>query len=269
MECQNVPNIDLCLPSTRRYQYQGKEQFRELLGQFLDQVLDDPTTLDENEYIIFHIDNSNIERDFLDEEGSICFISFEPAKSILVVKMHTMMRQNGADSIKSAVRSVLSPMGLRKAFRGSSGVPVHLPNETEVANAAWVPVGTRYATMVLEVAVSECLARLRRDVDMWVDPARGNIKVVLMIVRKSEIKLERYEWDSIKQKSRRAQLIIIKENEGQVTVAESPLIIPFEYLLERAPLPEESDIQIEEKALKEIADDVWSCQESPFLQPKP
>jgi hypothetical protein len=91
-----------------------------------------------------------------------------------------------------------------------------------------------------------------------------------MIVRKSEIKLERYEWDSIKQESRRVQLIIIKENESQVTVAGSPLIIPFEYLLKRAPLPEESDIQIEEEeALKEIADDVWSCQESPFLQPKP
>jgi hypothetical protein len=168
MKCQNVSDLDLRLPSTRRYQYQGKKQFHQLLKQFLDQFLDDPTTLDENEYIIFHIDNSTFERDFLNEEGSICFISFEPAKSIIVVKMHTVMHQNGADSIKSAVQSVLTRMGLRKAFRGGSGVPVHLPNETNVANAAWVPVGTRYATMVLEVAVSECLARLRRGVDMWV-----------------------------------------------------------------------------------------------------
>ncbi|KAJ5514056.1 hypothetical protein N7463_003608 [Penicillium fimorum] len=180
----------------------------------------------------------------------------------MVTRAHT----NGALALHDAVRDALDSMKLKNAFLDASNVPHIYSKGMKQPDAAWVPRRyPRRSTMVLEVAVSESLARLHRDMDMWIDLARGNVNIALAMKinqRKPEIELEKYEWDTTKQKSCGTQNILIQKTDGQVTVSGSPLIIPFELLIGRVPSsPVETDIEIVEDALCEIAGIVWEAQE--------
>ncbi|KAJ5384459.1 hypothetical protein N7517_002370 [Penicillium concentricum] len=271
--CQNVPNGglgDICLPSTtRRYQYQGKNHYDQLLLHLQIQFIDNPTL--DNEYVVFDIDSATFQRDFdldLDpEEGLIksVRISFEKEKNTLIAKLVTPAHTNAGVALRDAVVDALRPMKLEKALMSAAEVPHTHPQGVKQPDVGWVRRRyPRRTTVVVEIAVSESLARLRRDVDMWVDPARGNVNIALAMKinrRKPEIKLEKYEWDTIKQKPCRTQNILIQETDGQVRVSGSPLIIPFELLIGRAPSsPVETDIEIVEEALCEIASIVWTGQ---------
>ncbi|KAJ5163654.1 uncharacterized protein N7500_005484 [Penicillium coprophilum] len=173
--------------------------------------------------------------------------------------MVTPAHAQGACSLQYAVKEALERMGLRRVFLDYTAVPHEHPQGTKQPDAAWVPKKLpRNRTMVLEVAVSGSLARLRRDIDMWVDPARGNVSIALAMKinrRRPEIQLEKYERDS----QGSTQTVLIRKSEGQVAVSGS-LIIPFESFVGRAP-SKERDIQIVEAALREIAEDIWCAQQ--------
>ncbi|CAI7580184.1 unnamed protein product [Penicillium glandicola] len=274
--CQNIiSNRDmdeLGLPrTTRKYEYQGKERFEEVIGG-LSRIV---PSLD-NEYVVFYIDQATFERDFLEGDGIHVLYTFNPIKKVLTVKMASRPHSLAPGALSMAIWTALLPMGLTDALDNYFGAKIEHPGGVKVPDAGWgpkePPQGHPYGpTVVLEIGFTESYAKLRRDVEMWVDPARGNASVALAMkinTKIPSIKLERVEWDTATEESQATQVIIMSKNEsGQITISDSPLVIPFEALFQRPPAspstpasPVEKDIEINEQALSRIASDIWRSQ---------
>ncbi|KAJ5463711.1 hypothetical protein N7475_008655 [Penicillium sp. IBT 31633x] len=278
------------LPSfVRRYQYQGKEHFSHILNLEHERLrlwmrtgLDNTNGLnDENpqeqtdnitEFIVFSIDPSTFEQDFLDPNSRpfpAIHYKFDPATNILVIKMSTHEHHQVAKALDMAIDDVLAPMGLHRAIFTYGGVKIDLNGVTKVPDWGWGPRRPprgypRRPTVVLEVAISESRAKLRRDVDLWLDPARGNSNIAIAVKsnrKRRTITLDKWEWSSNDEQSQRSRHIEIWENQsGEVVVSGSPLVIPFHLLFLRdAESPRETDLIIEEEQFKEIAAWVWEA----------
>ncbi|KAJ5616384.1 hypothetical protein N7537_001498 [Penicillium hordei] len=118
------------------------------------------------------------------------------------------------------------------------------------------PPGTRKRPMVVaEIAISETRTRLQRDIDLWLDPSRGNTNVAIAI------------------KINRTRLLITIDNieireshiGDEVRVSGAPLTIPFDLLFLRPPKsPREGDLTIGKEGIEEFAKWVWEAQFAPF-----
>lgn len=269
--------------SVRKYLYQGEENFhliRSLESDRLQNSLHDlRDTLgdapDISEYIVFSIDALTFERDFLDPDTRLPtkLISFNPTTNILLIKMHALEHQKAIAAFHSEIQAALAPMRLDRAVDTYATVDFYVDDngKKKQPDEGWGPKRPprgcpRRPTVVLEVAVSETEAKLHQDVDMWVDPARGNANIAIGVkVNRQQliITVDKWEWDPIHQQSNSTQRIVIEKSAtgDQVTVSEAPLIIPFNLLFRRpASSPEETDIHIGEQELKEIAAEVWDTQ---------
>lgn len=182
--------------------------------------------------------------------------------------MKTIAHNVGTSALTSAFTYALQTIKLDHALLHYSGSTIALPNETTEPDSVWDPTRAppghpKRPTVILEITLSGSYARLSRDVEMWVDPARGNVRVALaMKINRREplVKLERYEWNAASQESRRTQAIVMKKSKGQVTIFGAPLIIHFDILFERTPKPTNRDIGINQAALRQIAGDIWCAQ---------
>ncbi|KAJ5593795.1 uncharacterized protein N7459_000003 [Penicillium hispanicum] len=225
------------------------------------------------EYILFDIDPSALERDFLDPDvDTIPFIcsSYDLTKGLLLVKMPTQEHSQATHAFDSAISEALRPMHLDKAVQTFSKANIRIGDRGKEGDHGWGPLRPppgylRKPAVTLEVAVSETPAKIKQDVDFWLDPNRGNanIAITLRVNRKKPlITIEKWEWQS--QQSQRTQHIIIAEdrNGENITVSSSPLIIPFHLLFRRKPsCPAETDLCIGDQQLKGVAEWVWAVQE--------
>ncbi|OQE25509.1 hypothetical protein PENSTE_c006G01194 [Penicillium steckii] len=109
--------------------------------------------------------------------------------------------------------------------------------------------------MILEVGLSESMAKLRRDAQMWTDPNRGGINIAMMlkIDQRHKITIEMWTWDpvSVQAQCRRTVVICVSQSGDKVTLTGVPLKIPFDLLFRRNPTGRlEKDIFLDPKCLK-------------------
>lgn len=278
--------------SVRRYRYQGEEHFsqildleRERLRRSMHAALDTAnTTYSENtsgqstditEYIVFSIDAPTFEHDFNPYDRPIRSFryTFDPTTNTLIIKMPTHEHQQAAKAFDKAIDRVLTPMGLDTAICHYGGVAIDINGNSKVADGGWGPRrrprgSPQRPSVALEVVVSETQAKLHRDVDLWLDPSRGNAKIAIAVTvnrKRPMITVEKWEWDQVHGQSQESQHIEIWESTtgDKVSVSGSPLTIPFHLLFLRNPdCPRETDLSIGEEGLKEIAEWIWDVQYS-------
>ncbi|KAJ5752979.1 hypothetical protein N7520_009896 [Penicillium odoratum] len=134
------------------------------------------------------------------------------------------------------------------------------------------PPGTlKRPTVVLEVAVTDTHAKLLRDVDLWLDPLRGNTTIVIAVkltsgLRGQRVVIKKFERGEIDGKPVCSQRIQCHRYpmpyQSDVHVRGPPLTIPFDVLFLRDPVnAEETDSTLGRQELQEIAEWAWDVGE--------
>ncbi|KAJ5958617.1 uncharacterized protein N7479_005767 [Penicillium vulpinum] len=184
---------------------------------------------------------------------------------------HTVVR-----AFDLAIDDVLRPMGMDEKVLTYAGVDIDVDGISKQPDWGWgprrPPLGQprRRPTVVIEVAMSETRAKLHRDVELWVDPERGNMNIAFTVKVNRNcaiITIGKWEWDYANNQARMSQEIEIHKNEAgdHVTVSGAPLIIPFNLLFLRYAIPpKETDLTIKGEKFEYIADLVWELQFADF-----
>ncbi|KAJ5767981.1 hypothetical protein N7533_000564 [Penicillium manginii] len=226
------------------------------------------------EYVVFSIDTATYNRDFLDpntEPNLSIHTTFDRHINSLAVKMILHEHEELSIALESAMGDALGPMGLERSIYHYGSTTFSVANGSKEPDAAWgprrTPPGTpRRPTVVVETAITETSAKLRRDVGRWLDPIDGLAKIVLALKadrRRPKITIERWQYTGANTEIELVQTIeIIESSPGdEVAVNGGPLLIPFHLLFLRpAEPPREHDIVIDEQELKDIAQLIWEIQ---------
>jgi hypothetical protein len=127
-------------------------------------------------------------------------------------------------------------MGLDEATHDYLGVDLNVNGRIKHPDMGWGPRRPsrgcpKQPSVVLEVAVSETRKKLRQDVEIWLDPVRGNANVVIAIKlsrQRAMIAIDLWIWDTVNGKPINSQHIEVSENENdEVKLSGGPLVIPF------------------------------------------
>ncbi|KAJ5154766.1 uncharacterized protein N7500_010205 [Penicillium coprophilum] len=278
--------------SVRRYDYKDKDQFDQILTLERERLLDsmrhsrvisdidtgsgrseqEPTT-EITEYIIFSIDPTTFNRDFLSLDAIPNFsirTSFNPNTKTLIVKMVTGEHTQLAFTLHRAVDKALARMGLDEALYQYLGVDIDMNGRKKQPDMGWGPRQPLHSypkrpSVVLEVMVSETPKKLRQDVDLWLDPVRGNANVVIAIKlsrRRAMVTIDLWKRDTVDGKSINSQHIEVSKNKyDEVKLSGGPLVIPFCLLFLRDPqTPRETDVIIDKEWLQMVAELGWEMQ---------
>ena len=260
--------------SVRRYVYQGREHFSQILSVERERFR---LSVDLSEYFVFFIDDSTFQTDFVDPNtipirGIRC--TFNPQTNTLIVKMMTFEHLQVVHAIDSVIYGVLAPMGLGWETFSYDEVNININGISKQPDWALgprhPPPGTGKRPMVVAEIVFSQTRRLQRDIDLWLDPSRGNANVAIAIkVNRTRplITMDKYEWNHANGQAQLSQHIEIRESDtgDEVRVSGAPLTIPFDLLFLRPPKsPREGDLILGREELEEIAKWIWDAQFAPF-----
>ncbi|KAJ5209179.1 hypothetical protein N7449_003558 [Penicillium cf. viridicatum] len=262
-------------PSVRRYVYQGKEHFSQILSVERERLR---LSVDLSEYLLVFIDDSTFQNDFVDPDtepirGIRC--TFNPQTNTLVVKMVTPEHHQVVKAFDKVVDSALASMGLDWDTFSYGEVNIKVNGSSKQPD--W-GLGSRHArpgikrrpTVVAEIGISQTRPRLQREIDLWLDPSRGNVNVAIAIRAtrtRPLITMDKYEWDHVNGQVQLSQHIEVQESDSgdEVRVSGDPLTIPFDLLFLRHPQsPREGDLPIGREGIEEIAKLVWEAQFGAF-----
>ena len=149
------------------------------------------------------------------------------------------------------------------------------------ADSCWRPVATRpnpldWPTLVFEVGVSETLRKLRNDAQWWLANSQGRVKIVLLfkIDRVARtIHIEKWECIPVTptyalrsnrppvQVPTQIQTVDIDANgvvTGSPPPATPPLVLHFQNILLRQPVPPEQDVIYTAQNLQRLAIGIWA-----------
>ncbi|KAJ5952816.1 uncharacterized protein N7479_011229 [Penicillium vulpinum] len=291
---QNEPDDDLegLPPSVRRYSYEGKDQFSRILALERERLLDsmrnsrEMTNIDTasgsaktepnietTEHIIFSIDPTTFQQDFVGPDiipiHSIR-TSFNPKTELLIVKMVTGEHTEIAFAVHKAIDKALGRMGLDEAIHNYHCVDIDVNGQMKQVDMGWGPRRPPHGcpkrpTVILEVAVSETQRKLDRDVNLWLDPVRGNANIAMAIKINRErpmISIDKWVWGHDNGTSLKSQHIEVSESEiDRVKISGGPLIITFHLFFLRSPqTPRETNVIIDNEWLRKIAEWGWDMQ---------
>ncbi|KAG0158997.1 Dehydrogenase, E1 component [Penicillium digitatum] len=100
--------------------------------------------------------------------------------------MVTPEHHDVVQAFDKAIDSALTQMGLDRATFSYTEVNIDVNGTSKQPD--WglgprrVPRGTnRWPTVVAEIAISQTRARLQRDIELWLDPSRGNANIAIAI----------------------------------------------------------------------------------------
>ncbi|KAJ5517294.1 hypothetical protein N7527_008854 [Penicillium freii] len=229
--------------------------------------------IETTEYIIFSIGPTTFQQDFLGPDvipiHSIR-TSSNPKTKLLIVKMITGEYTEIVFAVHQAINKALERIGLDEAIHRYLGVDININGQWKQADMGWGPRRPprgcpKRPTVVLEIAVSETQRNLHRDVDLWLDPVRGNANVVIAIKvnrQRPMISIDKWVWDHLNGTSLNSRHIEVSESEtDRVQLSGGPLVIPFYLFFLRNPqIPRETDVIIDNRWLQKIAEWVWDVQ---------
>lgn len=171
-----------------------------------------------------------------------------------------------------AIEPLLWNMDLTYHLEQDGSTKIDVGGANREPDGQWVlnpvPAGSpSKPTLILEVGLSETMAKLRRDAQMWTDPNRGGINIAMMLKvdrRKPKITIEMWTWDpvSVQAQCRRTVVICESQSGDKVTITGAPLKIPFDLLFRRNPTGRlEKDISLDRKMFERLARRVGDCQD--------
>lgn len=234
----------------------------------LDQTDNDPDGELPSDCILFYISSRSIQSDILDSPALSRpnRYSFDLAANLLLVKMVTIIHSDISQFINLALTRVITQMGLADNVRFYAGATIREEGRGKEADQGWgplpVPQGFPHKpTVTLEVGVSESHTKLRRDVEWWLHPAKGNVNITVTVkVDRKRPRLMIDRWERIDGVVQSTQQIEISKVNGQMELTNDSLTIPFESLFLRQPTGNESDIALDRETLQKLADRTWSSQ---------
>ncbi|KAJ5984510.1 hypothetical protein N7481_006609 [Penicillium waksmanii] len=283
-------------PSVKHYVYEGPDQFSRIFRLEKDRCLrsmpnavETPTNpvtttgslstkvqaeTEINEYFVLSIDASTFERDFADDGIDIPHIvssEYSAQKSRLVIKMPNPVHNQVGIALHGAIKTALVPMRLHNMVFSWGTVNVDVGSgRMKQADMGWGPrrcsPGTpKKPTVVLEAGVSESHKRLFHDMETWLNPHKGNVRMALSIkvVRnRRKLTIEKWVWDATNRIPSKVQGIVLERNEtGQTTSRGGDLMIPFrDIFLRDTESSRETDITIDTGELQAIAELAWDMQ---------
>jgi hypothetical protein len=230
--------------------------------------------IDAPEHILFSIDPSDLQHDFLDPSSThfpkVRF-SFDIPHSLLLVKMSSPEHGAAIGALSTEVAAQLALMGpnTRNEITAFSGSGIRAEGKGKAADFAWGPVvppagagAAGSVTVAVEVAVSQTPTMLKRDIDYWLSPTAGNANLAIgMKVSRTEPEVSIEMWRQASKGPHRTQHTTISKKRNTVTVSGDPVIIPFLDLFGRAKLhPAETDVTISEDQLRILAQKIWNQQ---------
>ena len=148
------------------------------------------------------------------------------------------------------------------------------------ADSCWRPIATRpnpldWPTLVFEVGVSETLRKLRNDAQWWLANSQGRVKIVLLfkINRVARtIHIEKWECRPVTptyalrsnrppvQVPTQIQTVDIDANgvTGSPPATTPPLVLHFQNILLRQPVPPEQDVIYTAQDLQGLVNAIWA-----------
>src|ERR1700722_11501825 len=204
---------------------------------------------------------------------------------LLIVKVPTVEHETAHISLSDEVNHKLEGMGLpRPSLWGCGSTTYHRSGSSKEGDSTYKPrCRTRrddWPVLVFEAGVSETLAKLRTDAQWWLNSPGGVVKIaiVISIVRRTK-RLLIEKWclqpptpaapvtrANAPVPTKIQELTIIQNPpipppRGTIptyAVTGAPLILEFEKLLLRAPVPPEGDVIFTAMDLQAWAGDFWS-----------
>ena len=195
----------------------------------------------------------------------------------LIIKVPTLEHERVAIIFTEEMTAWRLQMGLARRDFGGFGATKHRGRSTfKEADACFRP-GIRpnrldWPTLVFEVGVSESLRKLRNHAQWWLSNSGGLVKIVLIFHvnrRPKTILVEKWECTqaSITRASRsnrpaaqiptKIQTITIDSN-GVTGKPSPPLVLHFQNLLLRQPIPPEQDLTFTAQDLQNLSNDIWA-----------
>ncbi|KAJ5584775.1 uncharacterized protein N7459_004575 [Penicillium hispanicum] len=218
--------------------------------------------------VLFYISGRLIESDILDsaELSHSNHYSFDLTANLLLVRMVTLIHTNVSQFINLALIRVFTQMGLADSVQFYSGATIREEGRGKEADQGWGPLPDQEghpskSSVTLEVGVSESHAKLRRDVDWWLHPAKGNANMTVTIKvdrRRPRLMIDR--WERIDGVVQSIQHIDISKVNGQIDFVNDSLTIPFASLFLRPPAGNETDIVLDRETFRKLAERIWQLQ---------
>ncbi|KAJ9482461.1 hypothetical protein VN97_g10971 [Penicillium thymicola] len=207
-------------------------------------------SVDVSEYLLFFIDERTFQNDFVNPDTDLHDIrgircTFNPQTNALIAKMVTQEHEQVTDALNDEIKIALDPMGLRRATFSYRSVNIDVGGRSKQPDWAigpgQPPPGTqKRPTVVAEVAISQTRRTLQQDIELWLNPSRGNVNIAIAIKANRTrplITIDKYEWDHTNGQAQLSQHIEVRENDkgDKVSVSGAPLRIPFDLLFLRPP----------------------------------
>jgi hypothetical protein len=180
---------------------------------------------------------------------------------ILVLTMPGLPHEEVARLFSRQLDYKLKDMNRNEDIIPGGGTTTTIGNIIKEPDASWRPLGTGYATCVLESAVSESSQSLRRDARIWLEHDDSHVTQVITVkIHRTQPEIVFTLWQKAQHLLRAVvdQEIHVKIEEGR-PVAEGKLCLSFEKLFERRPRPgtTEGDFVFSARELGGIARSVW------------
>lgn len=220
--------------------------------------------------VLFYISGRSIQSDILDspELSRPHRYSFDLVANLLLVKMVTILYSDISQFFNLALMRLITQMGLAANVRFYAGATISEEGEGggKEADQGWGPLPVPQGfpnrpTVTLEVGVSESHIKLRRDMEWWLHPAKGNVNTAFTIKvdRKCpRVMIDRWERiDGVVQNTEQTEISMVN---GQIHLTNDSLTIPFEFLFLRPPTGNETDITLDRQTLEELAERTWGLQ---------
>lgn len=183
-------------------------------------------------------------------------ITYFHKEELALLKIASAPHQTAALHITDAISAKIAEAGVKEDISLRSAVKSDIGNATKVSDAAWGPRHKIYATLVVEVAVSETGPHLAASTHLWLEANDSHVKQAIAInidKKKPHIRLELWERRRDSRALRRDgeapssvrghktdEVVADLDDHGRRRVT-GALAISFEKLLERDPVAENGE----------------------------
>lgn len=190
-------------------------------------------------------------------------LHYDEIKEILIIKLMSLgVLEVSHTYLSDMMKETIWAMGIRSGTLLPVGATRYkAAHSSKEGDSSFQPRSrdpkTDWPSLVFEAGLSESLPRLQLDARWWLESANSQVKIVVLIAVNEAIpRITVQKWEMV-QGARRAQQIqglFITPN----SVQGAPLILHFEKVFLRQPIPPETDIVFTTPMLMKYATILWS-----------
>ncbi|KAM7219833.1 hypothetical protein V8F06_004867 [Rhypophila decipiens] len=122
-----------------------------------------------------------------------------------------------------------------------------------------------WPTLIVEAGHSQTMKQLHNDMRWWFSASNHDVKIILLVkmyLPTKEIHIEKWQETVPQLVPALQQRIIIRRNDGPpvtYSVLSGALVLDYQSLFLRLPVPPQGNIIISLQSLRDFADDVWGA----------